>query len=68
MDEGLWIIICSKAKRSRCYPPAKAALNEQGKVAIFQTGHDMETIDCYWTAITISIELVMVEAKQCLDS
>ena len=41
---------------------------KQGKVAVFQAGLVMETIDCYWTVITISIELGMVKAEQYLDS
>ena len=29
MDSALWFIICSKAKRSRCYPPTQAALKSK---------------------------------------
>ena len=41
---------------------------KQGKVEDLQAGLVMETIDSYWTVITISIELGMVKAEQCLDS
>ena len=37
-------------------------------LAVFLTEHVMETIDCYGTAITVSIKLEMIEAEQCLDS
>ena len=39
-----------------------------GKVAVFQAGLVMEIIDCYCKVITISIDLEMVKAEQCLDS
>ena len=40
---------------------------KQDKVAVFQAGLVMETIDFFWTVITFSIELGMVKAEQCLD-
>ena len=61
MDEALWFIICTMLSI------ITSCSKKQGKVAVIQAGHVIETINFYWTAIAISIELGMVKAKQCLD-
>ena len=61
MDEALELLFARKQNAH-----TQSARKEQGKVAVFQAGHVMETIDCYRTAIIITIEAGMVKVEQCL--